>query len=453
MASARAPTTPQGASARPGTELIDVRVDGLAVGGDAVGRQEGGTADGRATFVALAAPGEKVKARVLRRRARVAWAELISIEQPSPDRVTPPCRFFGECGGCQWQHVDLRAQRAAKRAIVARALSVSQSDVELIAPAGDGLGYRDRAHLMVGPRGQIGFHARRSHQVVGHDRCLLLSPVLETALREIRASGHRLGAGTEIALQAGREGVHVALRRASLNPTGRGGPDARGASLTEATATSLFESWRGAGVVGLQVTSAGGGNEPDVYLGARDVDISESPPGQGAEGPGPIDAPLRIPAGAFAQVGRAANRALVAAVLRGVGADPGVVLELYAGSGNLTRGLVRCASRVLACDANRDALQRGQRNVGAAAWSRHPPASVEADTVVADPPREGLDAENLGAAIQARRRIVYVSCDPQTLGRDVKRLAQAGFALVGAVALDLMPHTFHVEIVATFEKR
>src|SRR3954447_23159911 len=99
------------------TVEVDVRVHGLAPGGDAVGRQQGGAHDGRATFIPLAAPGDEVNARLVREKARVAWAALVEVRTASPLRVTAPCPYFGVCGGCQWQHVTLEAQRAAKREI------------------------------------------------------------------------------------------------------------------------------------------------------------------------------------------------------------------------------------------------------------------------------------------------------------------------------------------------
>jgi len=139
-------------------------------------------------------------------------------------------------------------------------------------------------------------------------------------------------------------------------------------------------------------------------------------------------------------------------VTAAVGPSPGAVLELYAGSGNLTRHLVRGgATSVAACDGDPAAIARGARNVPEAAWSLRPP-SVDADTVVLDPPREGADKGHLAAAAQARRRIVYVSCDPQTLGRDARLLRASGFELTDVVALDLIPQTFHVEVVATFAR-
>ena len=112
-----------------GGREVTVEIDTLAPGGDAAGRQRDdpaapGPNDGRVTFVPLAAPGERVRARVVREKERVAWAELVAVERPGPDRVAPPCPLFGTCGGCQWQHVTLAAQHAAKRVIVERALGV-----------------------------------------------------------------------------------------------------------------------------------------------------------------------------------------------------------------------------------------------------------------------------------------------------------------------------------------
>ena len=403
---------------------VDVHVHGRAPGGDAVGRQQGGAHDGRATFVPLAAPGEQVRARLVREKARVAWAELLAVREPSPVRVTPPCPYFGVCGGCQWQHVALDAQRAAKREIVARALGAPVGAV--ITPSLSGYGYRDRARLLV-EGGAIGFRARRSHAVVDVERCLLLGDQASRALAAVRAHAPALPAGAEVDLQAGAEGAHVALR-------------ARG-PLDEARARSVAAAWQEAGTAGITIAC---GEAPPRTFGAADVDVSE-----------PGGAPLRIPAGGFAQVGRVANAALVAAVVRALGDAPGEVLELYAGSGNFTRHLLGRSTRVVAHDADARAVGRGRRNAPAASWREgRPPSGGDAasDTALVDPPREGLDGENFAAAVQARRRLVYVSCDPQTLGRDAAKLRVQGFVLRDVVALDLMPQTFHVEVVATFER-
>jgi 23S rRNA (uracil1939-C5)-methyltransferase len=406
-------------SAAADAELVVVEIESLAPGGDAVGRQRGGGPDdGRATFVPLGAPGDRLRARVVRAKPRVAWAEIAAVEQPGPDRVAPPCPLFGSCGGCQWQHVTMAAQHAAKKAIVERALGRAIDGGAVIAASAP-FGYRDRVRLTVGPGGVLGFHGRRSHDVVDVPACPLLGSELARALPALRAMARGLPAGTEIAAQAGAEGVHVDIART----------DATGAGH----ARREIDRLGAAGVVGLSIAG-----KPT--LGAAGVDASE-----------PGGAPLPVPASGFAQVGRVANGALVRAVLDAVGSVVGVLQELYAGSGNFTRHLVGVAAAVHASDADPDAVERGRRALPGVSWSLRP-AAVTADTVVLDPPREGADRPNLDAAARARRRVVYVSCDPQTLTRDARRLEAAGFRLTRAVALDLMPQTFHVEVVATFER-
>jgi 23S rRNA (uracil1939-C5)-methyltransferase len=376
------------------TGEVLVEITGLASGGEAVGRQVGGAHDGRATFVGFAAPGERVRVRLVREKGRVAWAELVAVERAAPDRVTPPCPLFGRCGGCQWQHVPRETQLEAKRRIVERALGVSVERVEAVGPE---YGYRDRARLVVGkgPPGRrpVGFRAWRSRAIVDVPACPLLGREVAEVLPRVRQEARACAPGAEVALQAGRDGVAVRV----------------------------------------------GGRQPGP--GAETVDVGE-----------PGSPPLRVPAGAFAQVGAAANLALVRAVLEAVGPAPGRVLELYAGSGNFTRHLVASATEVLASDADPAAVARGRQQVPAARWLDRPPrpgGAAAADTVVVDPPREGLDAAHLALAGEARRRLVYVSCDPQTLGRDVRRLGEGGLRLDRVVALDLMPQTFHVEVVAT----
>jgi 23S rRNA (uracil1939-C5)-methyltransferase len=275
----------------------------------------------------------------------------------------------------------------------------------------------------VGAEGRLGFRARRSHDLVDVEACLLFGPELGRALPALRALAHGLGSGVELDVQAGREGVHLNVVRA--DPT------------SAAHARREVDRLAAAGVVGLALAG-----KPT--WGLPEVDVAE-----------PGGAPLAVPAGGFAQVGRAANAALVAAVLEAVGPSPGIVRELYAGSGTFTRALA-ARGQVFAEDGDPAAVERGRRNAPAASWARTParpgPDAPPADTVVLDPPREGADRAHLDRALDARRRVVYVSCDPQTLGRDARALVAGGFRLTRAVALDLMPQTFHVEVVATFDR-
>ncbi len=410
-----------------GAAGVVVEIDGLAPGGDAVGRQRDPAgvetpSNGRATFVPLAAPGERVRVRIEREKGRVAWGELLEIERAGTVRVTAPCPAFGVCGGCQWQHVALSAQRDAKRGIVARALG---SEAVELREAGPPFGYRDRAKWAVGKGGALGFRARRAHDVVdqvvdGKFVCLLPGPELARAYPALRAMARGLAPDVEVEAQAGAEGVHVNVARADATSAGH--------------ARREVDRLEAAGVVGLAVAGK-------VLWGRDAVDVAE-----------PGSPPLQVPAGGFAQVGRAANAALVTAVLEALGQEPGVVVELYAGSGNFTRHLVgRWPGRVHANDGDPAAVGRGRANVPGASWTARP-AVVAADTVLLDPPREGADRAHLEVAARAGRKVVYVSCDPQTLARDARHLSAAGLSLTRAVALDLMPQTFHTEVVATFER-
>lgn len=389
---------------------IEVEIAGLAPGGDAVGHQVGGAADGRATFVPFAAPGERVRARVVRGKARVAWAELVAVERSSPARVPPPCPLFGRCGGCQWQHVDEVTQRRAKGAIVGRALGVEIGEARAVGPV---YGYRERARLAVGEGAAgrvVGYRMRRSHAVLDVLSCPLLAPPLDAALPVLRAHAARLPAGSEVAALLGRSAAGEVVA-AELG--------AQGLAI-RAGAVAPFDP-----------------DDPEAW-----PDVAE-----------PGARPLRVPPGGFAQVGRAGNRALVAAVMDALGDRPGRVLELHAGSGNFTRALVARAP-VIASDGDAVAMARGRRNVPEADWrsmAALAAAPPDVDTAVVDPPRDGLDAASLALAARGRR-VVYVSCDPQTLARDVRALGARGFALGAVAAFDLMPQTHHVEVVASLTR-
>jgi 23S rRNA (uracil1939-C5)-methyltransferase len=392
---------------------VRVEITGLAPGGDAVGRQLGGAADGRVTFVPFAAPGELVRVALVRERARVAWADLLDVERASAARVEPPCPLFRRCGGCQWQHVDDRLQRSAKGEIVGRALGLTVAEASAVGPS---YGYRERARLAVAVASPahpvVGFRARRSHEIVDVPTCPLLAPSLDEALPEARRRATGVPPGSEISLLLGR------------GPTGD-------FVLGEA-------GGRGFRVEDERV------EEADLQNAAGWPNVAE-----------PGGRPLLLPPGGFAQVSRAANSALCEAIVEALGPRPGKVLELFAGSGNFTRLLVERATAVIASDADSQAVERGRRNVPEADWRPATglgPTVLPVDTILADPPREGLDDRSL-ALCAAAQRLVYVSCDPQTLQRDMGHLLRRGMRLAGAKAFDLMPQTHHIEVVALFIRR
>lgn len=430
---ARAVTRPS--STVEGGAPIDVAITALAAGGDAVGRD----GEGRAVFVAGAVPGERVTARVVEAHARWARAERVSIDEASPARVAPPCPYFaaGACGGCQWQHVAMEAQREAKQALVAGALRrLVAAGLELrplSAPAPD-LGWRWRARWSL-RGGALGYHRPRSHEVTDIEACPQLTPGLSAvfaAVRAVKAAGALTGDG-EVHAVAGPAGAHVVF----ACPT------------TDAVAALVGQ----AGIRGVVWSG-----------GASGADAVELEPGLWVRGDG------------FAQASAEGNAALVALVAEAAAVQPGDrVLELHAGAGNFTRALVAAGGQVLAVDehpparpmagqfADRpepgqpaerpDAGQLEQRAASAAAVvASLASAGERVDIVVLDPPRTGAREVMAGLAALRPRRIVYVACDPATFARDADLLVAAGLAPRRAQALDLMPQTAHVELVAVLER-
>jgi 23S rRNA (uracil1939-C5)-methyltransferase len=423
---------------------IAVEIHALAAGGDAVGRD----GDGRAVFVAGAAPGERVQVRLREAHARWARGELVGIERAAPSRVTPPCPLFAAraCGGCQWQHVDDATQQAQKQAIVAGALrKLVAAGLELrplLAPVPP-YRWRRRARFAAhhGAPPIIGFHEPRGHDVCDVPACPQLDPALEAVLVAIRAASVVQGDGEIHAIVGAGDApsAHVVID----------------APCDGAAAAKLVGQ---AGIAGVAWRTSS--------AGAPAIEVE---PGLFARGDG------------FAQASRAGNDALRALVREALAAQPDQrVLELYAGGGNFTRDLVAAGAVVTATDLvdTRPPSPSPTPSPDARVpWpSPSPDARVPApgprflvgaadavtrdlvargehfDAILLDPPRTGApDVVRQLAAFQPAR-IVYVSCDPATFARDAEHLVAAGYTPRWAQPLDVMPQTAHVELVARFDR-
>jgi 23S rRNA (uracil1939-C5)-methyltransferase len=384
---------------------VELDLDSLAFGGEAVGRD----GDGRVVFVAGGAPGDRVLARVVEDKRSFRRAELVRVLRPGAARVAAPCPIVDRCGGCPWQHIDPLAQLAAKQAIVERALAKSGAEIRPIAGAPAWLGYRTRAR-MTARGGAIGFAGRRSHTVVDVERCLALDPALDAAMQAARRA---LGA------LIGQEGTIAGLVR-------NGG-------------------------VEIAVTS---GERADV---PRLRDAATALVGQAGISRVTVDDPT-APAAGFAQANAAQNEVLRALVREPARADGASVLELYAGDGNFTRDLAAVASRGVAVEGDRAAVARLRAALRDPRWTivaepvaraveRLARAGDRFDVVVLDPPRAGAADAVEGIARLAPDRIVYVSCDPMTLQRDLASLGRLGYPARIAWPVDMMPHTWHIEVV------
>jgi len=387
-----------------------VTVESLAFGGDSVGHAD----DGRVVFVPGGAPGDQVEVEVEEEHKAWMRARLLRTVKPGPTRVPPPCpQYLAGCGGCQWLHVDAVAQRAAKEEVVRRALRHVAPVVEPIRSPGPDLGWRRRARLRW-RSGILGYTKHRSHELVDAPACPQLDERLERALAAIRQAfgGQLVGSGDLELLVTRRGEVHVALS----------GPHVPAAD-------SLVGQ---AGIAGILV----GGTT----LGADRVDLGDG------------DSPFWARADVFAQASAPGNDLLRALVREAAGPLAGRrVLELFAGSGNFTRDLLAAGAHVVAVEESAPASALAAMNL--APWSDRstlmtrpaapPLPEGPFDLVVVDPPRTGLDPELTRALAALAVPMIYVSCDPQTLARDL-----AGRQVERVVPVDLMPQTFHVEVVA-----
>ena len=440
-------------------QLIEVTTVDVAHGGWCVARPD----DGPVVFVRHALPGETVRAKITDVTSRLARAEAIEILAASPDRVEAPCPHArpGGCGGCDWQHAALPAQRALKAAVLRQQLKrLAGLDREItVEPlpgdeeAGAGLGWRTRVQFAVRPDGVAGLRAHRSHEVIDVGECV----IAHQGITELGLTARRWpGTSSVEALVATGSGERaVIVSPAGSGPEGSAPPDIPGADAVLRRAGPL-------GPLNRRLTPVRGRGYLTQHAAGRD---------------------WRVSAGVFWQVHPGAADALTDAVTTALEPRPGdVALDLYCGAG-LFAGVLAPAvgpgGTVAGVEADATAVRDARHNLRRWPWARVHKGDVAAvlrrggsrvsrasrdqsgaggaalpaaRLVVADPPRSGLAREvieYLGATGHGAARFAYVSCDPATLARDIGLLMAHGWVLAGLRAFDAFPMTHHVECVAT----
>jgi 23S rRNA (uracil1939-C5)-methyltransferase len=439
-------------------QTVRLRLDSLAVGGEAVGRHEG-----MAVFALWGCPGDEAEVEITEVSRRFARGIVRSVIESSPDRVDAPCPHFGECGGCQLQHVSYEAQLRHKTAIVRDALQRigGLTDVEVAETWGtdEPWRYRNRAQYSaaVNESGELalGLARFRSHEIIGLTECRLQHPLSE----QIRTAVERLLPPID---QGGRErslllGVETFISFSS----GRGlvtlvceGQPAFARPLADALSEDVSE------VAGVLFARRRG--RAAVHRSPAELVMGE---GHLLEEIG--DHAYRVSADSFFQTNPA--QAARAVDLVGEWANVGrgdSVVDLYCGVGTLLLPLAREARRGLGVEAADSAVSDGKAN--ARAWAlrnvtfyqrnveRVLPRWVErgrtADVVVLDPPRKGAGPIVTASVAKLQpRRIILVSCDPATLARDLKHLAELGYPCRRVQPIDMFPQTWHVEAIAICE--
>lgn len=410
-------------------------------------------AEGRRLRVPGALAGERVRVRYRRRGKRDDEGRLVEVLAPAPGRVAPRCPHFYECGGCDWQHLEADARLRAGEAAVLTALEAAGAAPERIAPAirGPRFGYRRKARLGVrfvpGKGGAlVGFREKFGNRLAVLDSCAILHPALGVRIAEMRALIDSLDAREripQIEFAAGDERAMLVIRH--LDPLG---------------AADVERLRRFGAAAGLGVALQPGGPESVASLDGGGLGLSYRLDRFGLDlGFHPLD---------FVQVNATVNAALVVRVVEEL-RPAGRVLDLFCGIGNFTLPIASRGVAVTGIEGEPRLVERARENARRnrldrtarfeAADLARPDALAPflaegVDRLLLDPPRSGA-AEALHSLARAPlpERIVYVSCHPGSLARDLGWLAGAlGYRLRAIAVADMFPHTSHVESIATLER-
>jgi len=423
-------------------EIIDLDQDGRGFA----------RVNGKATFIADALPGERVRFRYLRSARDVDEGQVTAIEQASPDRVEPACSHFGVCGGCALQHLAPARQIEFKQKQLLDAFErIGKLSPEAVVPPITGAvwGYRRRARLgvkRVPKKGGVlvGFRERDSSFLTPLETCHTLDPRIGTRLRALAAVIDRLSIAAQLPQVEVAGGEHMALVLRVLQAPS----ESDRALLAEFAAREGFE----------------------LYLqpGGLDSIVPLTPPAQPLEySPDGSELRLRFEPSDFIQINADISQQAVRQAIDWMDIKPGErVLELFCGLGNFSLPLARAGADVLAVEGDTGLVRRARENaerngIVNARFEKADLFKTTADAdwlqapfskVLLDPPRAG--AREILPAVAARRpaRMVYVSCHPGTLARDAGLLVhEHGYRLTRAGVMDMFPHTSHVESMALFE--
>ncbi|MBI5643371.1 MAG: 23S rRNA (uracil(1939)-C(5))-methyltransferase RlmD [Deltaproteobacteria bacterium] len=426
-----------------------VDITGIAYGGKGVGR-----IDGKIVFVPFTAPGDKVRVNILTEKKAFSEGVVTEILSPSPLRQTPPCGLFGICGGCSLQHINYKGQLEWKENIFEETLKRigKISDVDYLNPVPSEaiLNYRSRASFHI-EGGRWGFYEGKSHRVVDIESCPILDEGINAVFGRLKkalsnADAGLCGVDIGVSMDGGDgDGGAVALLR-TYKDTGF----KWGRSLSGVEGLKGFEVWR-------QELKKGKGKR---IIAEGDISISYRVRG------------LDLSAGisVFSQVNPYQNKNLVDKVVEfaGLKGDEKVV-DLFSGAGNLTLPLAPLAREAVGIESNAEAIDSAFRNASrngskrvefqasdAFGWLKRNIKTLERErpsVLVLDPPRSGEYQVATALSGFKPEKIVYVSCSPPTLARDLSLLTGCGYRVSKAQLIDMFPQTYHIEGVAALELR
>ena len=420
--------------------------------------------DGRVVFVHGGVRGEVCSLRILKVRKSVAYARVEEVLERSPARVEPDCPHYPVCGGCDFRHISYEEELEAKRQRVEDALRrVGGADVRVEKILGSEAvnGYRNKCQFPVSADGRLGFYRARSHEVVSALDCRLQTPQANAAAGAVERGLRELG------ISAYDERTGRGLLRHLYVRTNRAGQAlvclvVNGEALPHEE--ELVRRVRAACPETVGVVLNSNMDRTNVILG----------PGQrilwGVDRLEDTLCGLRfqLSVPSFYQVNRDQAERLYEWAVEFAGlTGRETVLDLYCGIGTISLVMARRAARVIGAeivpeavaDARENARNNGAENVefflgdAGAVAEKLAAEHLRPEVIVVDPPRKGLGPEVIDAVTgMGPERVVYVSCDPGTLGRDAARFRKAGYVLVKALAVDMFPGTRHVETVCLLSK-
>jgi len=385
--------------------VVELTLTGIAHLGEAIGKH-----NGKIVFVPYAIPGETVKARIIKDEGDYFRAELVEVITPSFFREIPQCKIFGICGGCSFQHIAYSYQTKLKEIVLMEQLKRiggfenPEDFTEITIKADNPYNYRNRADFSINTQKLLGFKIRGSHKFINVEYCHIMHDSINRILSIIQR-------------KSPKRKTHNITIRYGIN-TGQ-------------------------------------------LLVQPEINTEEIETGQKFYFEKILDREFMISAPSFFQVNTYQAQKLIEVVLSYINPEDRIIIDAYAGVGTFTVFLAERAERVIAIEESRSAFKDAQINIKkfdniSYLCKKTEEAlfepNINGNVIVIDPPRVGCMKEVLEAIAQKQiKKVIYVSCEPSTLARDLKYLKEKGYRLVEVQPVDMFPQTYHIENVALMQ--
>ena len=421
------------------TQEVIIQIRDVTIWGEGVGKSEGLT-----VFVDGAIPGETVRAKIVEKKPSYAKAELIEILEPSLSRIKPICPVFGKCGGCQIMHLAYAEQLVLKRKRVVDAFErigkLTDFDVSNCAASPKPLYYRNKVQLPVNKDLKVGLYAKRTHNIVPIESCYIQSEIGNTILKDIEL----IDGVRHLLFRTNRKEEVIVVLVTREKPT----------SEIKKLAKTIFAK---EGVIGV-LHGLNGRDDNVLYSDAYTILF-----GEGVLQEEVLGIKVEISPSSFFQVNleQAENLYIKAYELAAI--KPGSkVLDAYSGIGVFCMYLAKQGALVTGIEMVESAVEDARRNAIANSVNvEFCLGKVEDlledledfEVIFLNPPRKGCEESVLEATVKKHpKKIIYTSCDPATLARDLSFFGSRGYTKVSAFPFDMFPQTMHVEVVVKIEK-